>query len=112
MAKAAAKAGKKGTSKAVKAVQEPVVTLEKKDVIANFRTHETDTGSTEVQVAILTSRINHLIEHLKTHKKDEHTRYGLLLMVGRRRRLLRYLQRTEYPRFVKLAKSLGLKIAA
>ncbi len=77
--------------------------------IAEHRLHETDTGSTEVQVALLTERINHLTEHLKIHKKDHHTRRGLLMLVGRRRRLLDYLKRNDVTRYRALIAKLGLR---
>ncbi|MGB2756404.1 MAG: 30S ribosomal protein S15, partial [Acidimicrobiia bacterium] len=69
------------------------------EVIAEHRTHETDTGSPEVQVALLTSRINHLTDHLKVHKKDHHSRRGLLMLVGQRRRLLDYLNGNDVERY-------------
>jgi len=81
----------------------------KAGVIEGHRRHETDTGSPQVQVAILTERINALTEHLKTHKKDHHSRRGLLQMVGRRRRLLNYLQRTDLEGYRELTRSLGLR---
>ncbi len=81
----------------------------KTGVIEAHRRHETDTGSPQVQVAILTERINALTEHLKTHKKDHHSRRGLLQMVGRRRRLLNYLQRTDLEGYRELTRSLGLR---
>ena len=77
--------------------------------IADHRLHETDTGSPEVQVALLTERINHLTEHLKVHSKDHHSRRGLLLMVGRRRRLLDYLRRNDVERYRALIAKLGLR---
>ena len=77
--------------------------------IAEHRLHETDTGSPEVQVAILSERINHLTEHLKAHKKDHHTRRGLLMLVGRRRRLLDYLRRNDVERYRALIARLGLR---
>jgi len=77
--------------------------------IAEHRLHETDTGSPEVQVAILTERINHLTEHLKVHKKDHHSRRGLLMLVGRRRRLLDYLRRNDVDRYRALIAELGLR---
>ena len=77
--------------------------------IAAHRTHETDTGSTEVQVALLSERIAHLTEHLKMHKKDHHSRRGLLMLVGRRRRLLDYLRRTDVERYRALIAKLGLR---
>jgi small subunit ribosomal protein S15 len=85
---------------------------EKNDVVKNFRKHDTDTGSSEVQIAILTEKINHLVEHLKKHKKDHHTRRGLLIMVGQRVRLLRYLQRKDIASFKKITKDLKLKVKA
>ena len=75
--------------------------------IAEHRLHETDTGSPEVQVALLTGRINHLTEHLKVHKKDHHSRRGLLMLVGRRRRLLDYLRRNDVERYRALIAKLG-----
>ena len=77
--------------------------------IAEHRLHETDTGSPEVQVALLTERINHLTEHLKVHVKDHHSRRGLLTMVGRRRRLLDYLRRNDVERYRALIAKLGLR---
>ena len=68
-----------------------------------------DTGSAEVQVALLTERINHLTEHLRTHRKDHHSRRGLLMMVGRRRRLLRYLERSDLERYRRVVTDLGLR---
>ncbi len=82
---------------------------DKADTIAEHRHHETDTGSPEVQVALLTARINHLTEHFKTHKKDNHSRQGLLKLVGRRRRLLRYLQDNDVERYRALIAKLGLR---
>jgi small subunit ribosomal protein S15 len=78
-------------------------------VIAEHRRHETDTGSTEVQVALLTDRINHLTEHLKVHDKDHHSRRGLLMLVGQRRRLLEYLRRNDVERYRALIAKLGLR---
>lgn len=78
-------------------------------VIQNNRTHETDTGSPEVQVAILTARINELTEHLKVHKKDNHSRRGLLKMVGARRSLLDYLQKKDVERYRALIAKLGIR---
>jgi len=77
--------------------------------IAEHRLHETDTGSTEVLVALLTERINHLTEHLKVHQKDHHSRRGLLVLVGRRRRLLDYLRRNDVERYRALIAKLGLR---
>jgi small subunit ribosomal protein S15 len=82
---------------------------QKTAVIENNRIHETDTGSPEVQVAILTERINQLTEHLKIHKKDKHSRRGLLVMVGQRRRLLDYLQKKDIERYRALIAKLGLR---
>ena len=82
---------------------------EKTELIKKFGRGENDTGSTEVQVAILTTRINNLTEHLKTHKKDFHSRRGLLVMVGQRRRLLDYLNSNSNERYADLIKSLGLR---
>lgn len=81
----------------------------KSEVIANHKTHDTDTGSPEVQVAILTERINHLTEHLRTHAKDHHSRRGLLMMVGKRRRLLNYLRKNHLKRYRGLIEKLGLR---
>ncbi len=77
--------------------------------IAEHRLHETDTGSTEVQVALLTERISHLTEHLKLHKKDHHSRRGLLMLVGRRRRLLNYFQKKDLEGYRGLIRELGLR---
>lgn len=82
---------------------------EKTSVIEQNRLHETDTGSPEVQVAILTKRINDLTEHLKTHKKDHHSRRGLLKMVGQRRGLLAYLKKKDIERYRALIEKLGLR---
>lgn len=81
----------------------------KQEVIGDFRTHDSDTGSPEVQVAILTERINHLAEHLKTHKKDHASRRGLLGMVGKRSALLKYLTRKDRQRYRQLIERLGLR---
>jgi small subunit ribosomal protein S15 len=81
----------------------------KSEVIGGHRQHETDTGSPQVQVAILTRRINDLTEHLRTHKKDHASRRGLLQMVGRRRRLLNYLQKKDLDAYRELTRSLGLR---
>lgn len=82
---------------------------EKGRALAEYGRHGTDTGSPQVQVAMLTERINQLTEHLRTHKKDHHSRRGLLMLVGRRRRLLNYLQRTNLEGYRELTKSLGLR---
>jgi small subunit ribosomal protein S15 len=87
-----------------------VLTLEKKaEIIAKYRLHEGDTGSPEVQIAILTERINYLTEHLKVHKKDHHSRRGLLKMVGQRRGLLNYLYKTDIQRYRSIIERLGLR---
>jgi small subunit ribosomal protein S15 len=86
------------------------LTLEKKaELIAKFGDSPADTGKTEVQVALLTERINYLTDHLRTHKKDHHSRRGLLMLVGQRRRLLDYLQRADLERYRSLIKELGLR---
>jgi small subunit ribosomal protein S15 len=82
----------------------------KTDIIETHKIHGTDTGSSEVQIAILTERINHLIEHLKLHKKDHHCRRGLLIMVGRRRKLLKYLRKTNVESFKTLTKALNIRV--
>lgn len=82
---------------------------QKSEVIKQYRLHDGDTGSPEVQVAILTDRINHLTEHFTVHKKDFHSRRGLLKLVGQRRRLLDYLKTKDLERYRKLIKSLGLR---
>jgi len=82
---------------------------EKTAIIENNRTHETDTGSPEVQIAILTQRINDLTAHLKTHKNDHHSRRGLLKMVGHRRNLLNYLKKKDIQRYRALIAKLGLR---
>lgn len=82
---------------------------QKQNIISKFRIHETDTGSPEVQIAILTERINYLTEHLKTHRKDHHSRRGLLKMVGHRRALLKYLQKCDMERYRAIIAKLGLR---
>jgi small subunit ribosomal protein S15 len=81
----------------------------KKELIETHRTHATDTGSPEVQVSMLTERINQLTDHLRTHKKDFHSRRGLLMMVGKRRRLLQYLNKENPARYRGLIEKLGLR---
>ncbi len=81
----------------------------KEDIIAKYQIHENDRGSASVQVAILTARINDLRIHFEAHKKDHHSRLGLLKMVGRRRRLLEYLKRTDIERYRELIADLGLR---
>ncbi|HZX46303.1 MAG TPA: 30S ribosomal protein S15 [Clostridia bacterium] len=82
---------------------------EKQKIIEDYKLHETDTGSPEVQIAILTERINQLNEHLKQNKKDHHSRRGLLKMVGKRRGLLNYLKEKDIDRYRKLIEQLGLR---
>jgi small subunit ribosomal protein S15 len=84
-------------------------TAQKTEIITKYATGEGDTGSPEVQVAMLSKRIADLTEHLRTHKHDHHSRRGLLLLVGRRRRLLNYLQRTDISRYRSLIERLGLR---
>jgi small subunit ribosomal protein S15 len=81
----------------------------KTEIIDRFKKHDVDTGSPEVQIGILTEQINVLTEHLKTHQKDHHSRRGLLKMVGRRRRLLDYLQREDVERYRTVVRELGLR---
>jgi len=81
----------------------------KRELVAKFGDGEADTGKAEVQVALLTERINDLTEHLRTHGKDHHSRRGLLMLVGRRRRLLNYLQRDDLDRYRALVAELGLR---
>ena len=87
----------------------PLDTQVKKEIIAEHANSEGDTGSPEVQIALLTKRINGLTEHLKVHKHDHHSRRGLLLLVGRRRRLLQYLSREDISRYRALIERLGLR---
>ena len=87
----------------------PLDTAVKKEILTEYATSEGDTGSPEVQIALLTRRINHLTEHLKMHKHDHHSRRGLLLMVGRRRRLLKYLRSVDVSRYRALIERLGLR---
>jgi small subunit ribosomal protein S15 len=87
----------------------PVSTVRKAETISKFKQHDGDTGSPEVQVALLTRRINDLTGHLKLHKHDHHSRRGLLLLVGKRRRLLKYLQKKEIARYRALIERLGLR---
>ncbi len=83
--------------------------MEKNEIIAKFATHEGDTGSPEVQIALLTARINHLNEHLKVNKQDNHSRRGLLKMVGKRRGLLDYLKAKDIERYRAIIEALGLR---
>ena len=87
----------------------PLAKERKSEVIEKFRTHDTDTGSPEVQVAILTERIIYLTDHFKTHKKDHHSRRGLLKLVGQRRRLLDYLKEKDINRYRTIIQDLGLR---
>jgi small subunit ribosomal protein S15 len=82
---------------------------QKQEIVTKHGKDAADTGSAEVQVALLTARINELTEHLRSHKKDHHSRRGLLMLVGKRRRLLNYLQRTDLDRYRALIKELGLR---
>lgn len=87
-----------------------MLTKEKREgIISSYRTHETDTGSPEVQVALLTARITELTDHLRTHKKDHHSRRGLLKLVGQRRRTLAYLNKTDVERYRTVIARLGLR---
>mgnify|MGYP001822648280 FL=1 len=82
---------------------------DKKTLIEKYKTHESDTGSPEVQIGLLTHRISYLTEHLKIHKKDHHSRRGLLMMVGRRRRLLNYVKNNDVKRYRTIIETLGLR---
>jgi len=81
----------------------------KQEIIKKYGKSETDTGSTEVQVALMSERINHLTDHLKDHKKDHHTRRGLLMLVGKRKRLLEYLQNQDINRYREIIDKLGIR---
>ena len=83
--------------------------FEKAATVEKYKTHDTDTGSARVQVAVLTDRINYLTEHFRTHKKDHHGRRGLLKMVGKRRRLLNYMKRTDVDGYRQVVQELGLR---
>lgn len=85
------------------------MTIQKDEIIKKYQTHEGDVGSAPVQIALLTARINDLRSHFDSHKKDHHSRRGLLKMVGRRRRLLEYLKRTDLERYKGLIEDLGLR---
>ena len=87
----------------------PLVKEQKDTIITDFRTHDVDTGSSEVQIALLSARINYLTEHFKTHKKDHHSRRGLLKLVGLRRRLLDYLRRQDHERYQRVIARLGIR---
>ena len=86
-----------------------LTTEQKQSVITGYQTHDKDTGSPEVQVAILSERVRYLTEHLKTHQKDHHSRRGLLMLVGQRRRLLDYLRKKDHERYRGLIDKLGLR---
>lgn len=86
-----------------------VIRERKAQIVSEHRLHEKDTGSPEVQIALLTDRINHLTEHMKSHKKDFHTRLGLLKLVGKRRRLLDYLKRSDVESYRQVIANLGLR---
>jgi small subunit ribosomal protein S15 len=85
------------------------VELDRDEIIRKYQKHEKDRGSAPVQIALLTERINGLTEHFRTHKKDHHSRRGLLMMVGKRRRLLEYLKRTDLGRYRQIIDELGLR---
>jgi small subunit ribosomal protein S15 len=87
----------------------PLPTERKSTIIGEYRTHDSDTGSPEVQVALLTARINHLTEHMKVHRKDFHSQRGLLMLVGQRRRLLNYLSNKDIERYRSVISRLGLR---
>ena len=86
-----------------------IAAKDKLETINRFKLHESDTGSPEVQIALLTNRISHLTEHLKTHAKDHHSRRGLLVMVGKRRRLLNYVKNKDVHRYRNIIQELGLR---
>lgn len=81
----------------------------KSEIIEKFKTHETDTGSSEIQIALLSDRISYLTEHFKTHKKDHHSRRGLLKLVGQRRRLLQYLKHKDITKYRAIIQELGIR---
>ena len=87
----------------------PLVKDVKQEILRSHRTHESDTGSPEVQVALLTARINQLQEHFRQHRRDHHSRRGMLIMIGRRQRLLNYLARVDIERYRSLVAKLGLR---
>jgi small subunit ribosomal protein S15 len=87
----------------------PLTQERKQELVSKFGASDADTGKTEVQVALLTERINELTEHLRAHRKDHHSRRGLLMLVGRRRRFLNYLQRSDLERYRTLIRELGLR---
>jgi small subunit ribosomal protein S15 len=87
----------------------PLATEQKRDVIQKHKMHDKDTGSPEVQIALLTERVNYLTDHFKKHAKDHHSRQGLLKIVNQRRRLLNYIKRIDPPRYRKLIEELGIR---
>ena len=87
----------------------PLASARKQEVIQKYRQHDKDTGSPEVQIALLTERIAYLTEHFKTHTKDHHSRRGLLKLVGQRRRMLNYLKKTDIERYRDLVAKLGIR---
>ena len=87
----------------------PTTKQQKTDLISNYRTHDADTGSPEVQIALLSNRITYLTEHFKSHAKDHHSRRGLLKLVGRRRRLLDYLKKIDLDRYRSIIDKLGIR---
>ena len=91
------------------AARMPLKTQDKQQIVADFRINDKDSGSADVQIAVLTRRINDLTGHLKTHKKDHHSRRGLLMMVGKRRRLLEYVRRNDVAKYRSLVERLGLR---
>jgi small subunit ribosomal protein S15 len=88
----------------------PLSKEKKNELIESYRRHEKDTGSPEVQIALLTERINRLTQHMKKYKKDIHSRRGLIAMVNKRRRLLEYLKETDYEKYVEITEKLNLKV--
>ena len=87
----------------------PLHTEKKQEIIKGYRSHDKDTGSPEVQIALLTERITHLTDHFKTHKKDHHSRRGLLKLVSKRRHLLDYLKKSDVERYRQLIRALGIR---
>ncbi len=87
----------------------PLLKEKKSEIIENFRSHDNDTGSAEVQIAILSERIRYLTEHFRTHAKDHHSRRGLLKLVGRRRRLLDYIKRKDFDHYRRVIERLGIR---
>jgi small subunit ribosomal protein S15 len=102
-------ATKKGKKERSRAEQMGITEQQKQGQVEQFRVHQTDTGSPEVQVALLSQRIEHLTEHFKVHVKDHHSRRGLLKMVGQRRRLLDYLRKNNFERYQSLIQRLGIR---